>query len=134
MKMMGYLRLNVIDDYNNNMNQVDIADQLRGQYRPDRWMRHKKWWWAIFIWGIGVVRVNAYKIYEFMWNEQKATGRTDLLVKWTHAEFIEQLVYDLIFPQQTLAHRESLKMTTDDDEDSSVAASLSSFGRSSLSH
>jgi hypothetical protein len=26
MRMMSYLRLNVIDDYNNNMNNVDIAD------------------------------------------------------------------------------------------------------------
>jgi hypothetical protein len=129
MKMMGYLRLNVIDDYNSNMNQVDIADQLRGQYRPDRWMRHKKWWWSIFIWGIGVAGVNAYKIYEFMWLEQKAAGRTDLPVKWTHAEFIEQLVYDLIFPKQTSAHRVALQKATDDDEgDSSVAESLSSFG------
>ena len=73
--------------------------------------------------------VNAYKIYEFMWLEQKAAGRTDLPAKWTHAEFIEQLVYDLIFPKQTLAHRVALQKANDDDEgDSSVAQSLSSFG------
>jgi hypothetical protein len=128
MKMMGYLRLNVIDEYNNNMNNVDIADQLRGQYRPDFWMRHKKWWWAVFIWGLGVAGVNGYKIYVAMWDEEKEKGREDLPAKWTHAEFIEQLVYDLIFPAQTLAHREFLR----ENDDESSNRSLSSFGGSSL--
>ena len=35
---MGFLRLNFIDNYNNNMNGADVADQLRNQYRPDHWM------------------------------------------------------------------------------------------------
>ena len=52
--MMKYLRLNVIEEYNNHMNSTDIADQLRGNYRPDRWMRQRKWWWAFFVWAIGV--------------------------------------------------------------------------------
>ena len=52
--MMKYLRLNVIEEYNNHMNSTDIADQLRGNYRPDRWMWQRKWWWAFFIWAIGV--------------------------------------------------------------------------------
>jgi hypothetical protein len=52
--MMKYLRLNVIEEYNNHMNSTDIADQLRGNYRPDRWMWQRKWWWAFFNWAIGV--------------------------------------------------------------------------------
>jgi hypothetical protein len=36
--IMKYLCLNVIKDYNNHMNSTDIADQLRGNYWPDRWM------------------------------------------------------------------------------------------------
>ena len=48
--LMKYLWLNVIDDYNNNMNSMDITDQLRGSHWPDRWMRQHKWWWAFFIW------------------------------------------------------------------------------------
>jgi hypothetical protein len=60
--MMKYLWLNVIDDYNNRMNATDIADQLRGNYRPNHWMRNRKLWWAFFIWAIGVAGVNAYRI------------------------------------------------------------------------
>ncbi len=96
------MRLNVIDDYNQNMNNVDIADQLRGQYRPDHWLRHKMWWLAIFIWGLRVAKVNAYKIYVAMWDEENKKGRADLLGKWSHVEFVEELVYDLIFPEQPM--------------------------------
>jgi hypothetical protein len=56
------------------------------------------------MWGIGVAWVNAYKIYEAMWDEEKAKRRTNLPAKWTTGEFIEQLAYDMIFPEQTLIH------------------------------
>ena len=96
MAMMKYLRLNVIEEYNNNMNSTDIADQLRGNYRPDRWMRQRKWWWSFFIWGLGVASVNAYRIYDVLYEEEKKKNTPGLPRKWTHVEFREQLVYDLI--------------------------------------
>jgi len=39
-----FFRINVIDDYNHIMGNVDIADQLRGSYRFDHWMRKREWW------------------------------------------------------------------------------------------
>ena len=48
------------------MNSTDIADQLRGSYWPDRWMRQRKWWWAFFIRGVGVATVNVFKMYDSM--------------------------------------------------------------------
>ena len=50
-----FLLLNLIDDYNNNMNGTDISDQLRNQYRPDHWMRNRKWWWAFLFGQLGLV-------------------------------------------------------------------------------
>jgi hypothetical protein len=55
-----------------NMNSVDVADQLRNQYRPDHWMRNRKWWWSLFIWGLGVATTNTYKMYCSMYDEEKA--------------------------------------------------------------
>ena len=48
---------------NNTMGGVDIADQLRGTYRPDHWLRNRKWWWAMWYWSLGVHLVNAYIMY-----------------------------------------------------------------------
>ena len=60
---MAFLRPEVTDMYNNGMNNVDIADQLRGTYRLDRWMRKRKWWWSIWMWGLQVLIVNAYVLH-----------------------------------------------------------------------
>jgi len=45
------------------MNSVDVADQLRNNYRMDHWLRQRKWWWSIFLWGLGVLLTNSYVIY-----------------------------------------------------------------------
>jgi len=42
--LIKFLRLNFIEDYNMNMNSTNIADQLRGVYQMDHWMRHRKCW------------------------------------------------------------------------------------------
>jgi hypothetical protein len=115
--IMKYLCLNVIEDYNHHMNSTDIADQLRGSYWPDRWMRQRKWWWAFFIWGIGVAGVNAYKIYETIYDEEVAMKTPNLPPKWTHARFLEEMVYDFVFPGRS--------RTKSSAEDTALTGSLS---------
>jgi hypothetical protein len=61
---MSFLRTEVTDTYNNGMNNVDIADQIRNTYRIDRWMRKRKWWWSIWMWGVQILLVNAYILYK----------------------------------------------------------------------
>ena len=57
-------RLNVINFYNYNMGNVDIADQLRNTYRYDtQWHRNRKWWWAIWWWGFQTLLTNSYILY-----------------------------------------------------------------------
>ena len=103
-----------------------MADQLRGQLWPNVWMRHQKWWWNIFIWALGVVGVNAYKIYMAMWDNEKKENKEkwDQLVRWMHAKFIKQLIYDFIFPQQTVLHQDALR-----EGDSDSLRSLCAGGR-----
>ena len=64
LEKLTFLRTNAQDDYNNNMNGVDIADQFRGHYRKDKWCRNNKWWMALWYWGYGNVNNNALRTYE----------------------------------------------------------------------
>ena len=42
------------------MNNVDIADQLRGSYQIDKCMRKRKWWRSMFFWGFQMLLTNSY--------------------------------------------------------------------------
>ena len=53
-----FLRWSLTHDYNFEMNDNDIADQLRLVYRIMRFQRNNKWWWALFLWGYEVSMVN----------------------------------------------------------------------------
>ena len=74
---------------------TDIADELRGSCRPDRW------WWAFFIWSIGVAGVNAYKIYKVLYDKEDAKKTLGLPPRWTHGRFLEELFYDFNFPRRS---------------------------------
>ena len=78
MEKLEFLRLNVNDDYNKDMNAVDIADQLRGNYRFDYWLRNFKWWWAILLWGVGVLMVNPYVMYSAVMDAAGVPNRNRL--------------------------------------------------------
>jgi hypothetical protein len=81
-------------------------------------MRNRKWWWAIWIWGIGVAGTNAYKLYEVMYEEEmKKQELKNVPPWWTHACFLEELVSDLMFPEETAKYLAMLK----DMEDSTFA-------------
>lgn len=77
---LNFLQFNQIDDYNNNMGDVDLADQLQGTYRLDHWVQNRKWWWAIVFWALGVMLTNAYVIYKKV-NEENGIPKEDLLLQ-----------------------------------------------------
>ena len=62
--MMRFLHAEVYNDYSNGMNDVDVADQLQGTYQLDCWMHKRKWWRAIWMWGVQVLLINAYVLYK----------------------------------------------------------------------
>ena len=83
------------DSYNNYMSMVDQADQLRGYYQPDRFLRQNKWWWSFYFWGHGTLFVNAYCLYRaFM----KCKNRKIL----PHYEFCRRIILAKIDPKTHL--------------------------------
>ena len=89
------------DEYNYEMNDNDIADQLRLVYRIQRFQRNYKWWWALWVWAIEITIVNAYMMYR-RFCELK--GVTQI---YCHHDFREAIGYALIDPVGEWPRRKS---------------------------
>ena len=76
-------------------------------------MRHRKWWWAYFIWAIGVAGVNVYKICAVMYEDEKKDW-TMLPPKWTHGQFLEELACDLLLSEKSKKHVDMLRWMDED--------------------
>lgn len=92
---VAFKRLNIIHDYNHHMNQVDRQDHLRGYYRPDSWMRCRKWWWSIFLFSLGAGATNAYLVYLSVC-EYENVAKKDVM---SHRAFLEELCDQLCHPE-----------------------------------
>ena len=88
----SFLRWSISDDYNQEMNNNDIADQLRLIHRCLRFQRNTKWCWAEFLYVWEVSIVNSYLLMK------RYYGAKGLKPRWTHWEFQENISWALLDP------------------------------------
>ena len=91
---LQFLRMFYINDYNHQMGGVDVADQLRNNYRFDHCLRKRKWWWSIMFWDIGVILVNSYIVYIRV-NLEAGVSKSNLI---PHHNFRKKVVIEWISP------------------------------------
>ena len=118
-------RLNVIEFYNYNMGNVDLADQLRNYYRYDtQWHRNRKWWWAVFWWSFQVLLTNSYIMY-------RKYHQIHLSDKYlSHYDYIKQVALSWIDPKaygpraitQGTKRANAIVIDEDFDEDDNVSS------------
>jgi hypothetical protein len=87
-----FLRWSMSNDYNFQMNDNDIADQLRLVFWIMRFQRNKKWWWALFLRGYEVSLVNSY-VSMTRYCELKGVP-----VPWTHHDWNKAIGYAHLDP------------------------------------
>ena len=85
---MKFLRPNFADDYNQDMDHVDITDHLAKSYQLGRGLLNRKWWWPIFLWALERSFLNAYVLYS-RWHKQRKFAfkshykfREDIALAW----------------------------------------------------
>ena len=61
---ISFLRPNFTDDYNNDMDHVDMIDHLEKTYQMGRCLLQRKWWWSIFMWAFDRILLNSYVLYK----------------------------------------------------------------------
>ena len=96
-----FLRWNLSDDYNFEINDNDVADQLRLVYRMQRFHRNYKWWWSLWVWGMEITIVNAYMMYRRYCELKEVPQLID------HHDFREKLAYALLDPANEWPKRKS---------------------------
>jgi hypothetical protein len=104
MEKLKFLRMNQIDNYNNTMGNVDIADQLRGTYDFKHWLRNRKWWWSIWNWGLGVLITNSYIMYVKV-NEEEGVQKKNML---SHHDYRRAIAVYLINPEEYEAEKNGI--------------------------
>ena len=113
-----FFRLNLIDDYNMNMNNVDLADQLRLQYRIHTiWTRNRKWWWSIFFWSFETLLTNCYLVYKkfFLMHNRK--------VPLSHYDFLKAISLCWINPDTVEYSITAASLRSSDPRSSSSSSS-----------
>ena len=105
-----FLRLNFINNYNFTMGHVDVADQLRGNYRMDRWVRNRNWWWTMMFWGIGTLLTNSYVVYLKI-NLRLGVDKKDLL---SHYDFRKDIALYWINPDLYMEDNKQLAQASEE--------------------
>jgi hypothetical protein len=88
-----FLRWSLSHDYNYQMNDYDIADQLRLVYQIMHFQRNNKWWWALFLWGYKVSVVNSYV------SMKRYCELKGVPVPWSHHDWNEAIGYTHLDPE-----------------------------------
>lgn len=85
----------LIDDYNNNMNGVDVADQLRTYMTTHK--KGRRVWFPIFWWLLDSTAGNAYILYSMHAEELRTSyGTTGKEKEVSHREWMEHAAFGMI--------------------------------------
>tara|TARA_R110002050_G_scaffold289140_1_gene441648 strand:+ start:236 stop:1993 length:1758 start_codon:yes stop_codon:yes gene_type:complete len=101
--------LNCANDYNMNMNLVDIADQIRGYFTTRR--RTRKWWHRFFFFCLDTAACNSYVAYKTYWEaENEGKENEDKRKVLTHRQFNHRLAEE--YNSGSRKRQRSLSMTS----------------------
>ena len=87
-----FLCFSISNNYNFEMNDNDIVNQLQLQYHMMNFTCNTKWWWELWLWWFEVSLVNSYKMYQQHHEDQGWP------VEFTHYEFIKAVAHAWIDP------------------------------------
>ena len=54
---LNFLRFNMSNEYNFEVNDNDVVDQYILVYRMQRFQLNQKWWWALWLWAMELLLV-----------------------------------------------------------------------------